>query len=118
MAKPGLIAAAPAQLHLGHAGGGSRVWRTRIRQSQAFPDAARPRHADGVARSAPVIRRPAQRNLRHLEMIVKMTYVVRQMVDRLGKHGSQASRLGFTCPRWTAWISCGQADEGADRARG
>src|SRR5713101_9627762 len=84
MAKPGLIAAAPAQLHLGHAGGGSRVWRTRIRQSQAFPDAARPRHADGVARSAPVIRRPAQRNLRHLEMIVKMTYVVRQMVDRLG----------------------------------
>src|SRR5882672_11500721 len=76
MAKRGFIAAPPAQLHLGHAGGSSRVWRTRIRQSRAFPDATGPRHADGVAGSAALARRLVQTAL-------KMTCIVRQMVDRL-----------------------------------
>src|SRR5262252_4072091 len=54
MAKPGFIAASPAQLHLWHAGGRSRLWLTRIRRSRAFPDATRQRHADGVTRGAAV----------------------------------------------------------------
>src|SRR6266436_2143399 len=81
MAKRGFIAAPPAQLHLGHAGGSSRGWRTRIRQSRALPDATRPRHADGVAGSAAVARRAGWYG--PLETTVKLTYIVRQMVDRL-----------------------------------
>src|SRR3984893_9977484 len=57
MAKPWLTATSVAQLHIWYAGQSSRLRRTRIRESRAFPDAARPRHADGIACRAALIRR-------------------------------------------------------------
>src|SRR5262245_45422007 len=118
MAEPGFVAAAPAQLHLRHARGSSRIWRTRIRKSRACPDAARQRHADGIARSAAVMRcmagwakLPAAIDPRHIDLTRLCPGGQAMKSDSVGK-GAQWSvpttllctlRL---CPRY--WSSLAQ----------
>src|SRR5215467_6557896 len=59
MAKPGLVAAPSAQLHIGHARRSPRVRCAGIREPRTVPDAPRRGHADGVAGGAAVKRRAA-----------------------------------------------------------
>ncbi len=54
MAGGRLAAAAAAQLHERHARRALRFWRAGTGRSRIFPDVARPRHGDGIARGAAV----------------------------------------------------------------
>src|SRR5262252_912240 len=76
MAEPRLAAAPAAQLHLGDAGGSSRLRRAGIRRPRAFPDAPRRWHADGVAGGAPVMCR-----VQFASMVVKVKDTARKQAN-------------------------------------